>query len=159
MVVGNMRETVGAVDVEASIKTNTVLVEKTSTLLVGGGVFEVSRLNKTDMTGLGKIEAIGGLVYKKAGKLMATRTEKLRNTVVGGFFKVDSMKELLIAGIEKLTKKAATATYEGTSSLTLKVGGTQIDFRDGNLAMNASDSIVIQTTSENSQGVGGSTQI
>ena len=159
LVKGNMRETVGAVDLEASIKNNMVAAEKTSTLLVGGAVLEVSRTNKTDQAGLGKIEAIGGVVFKKAGKLMATRTEKLRNTLVGGFYKVDAMKELLLAGIEKLTNKAGSVTLDGTTSLTLKVGGTQIDLRDGRIELNAGESIVIETSSENKQAAGQATQI
>jgi type VI secretion system secreted protein VgrG len=158
MVSGNMRETIGGVDLEASLKTNSVTAEKTSTLLVGGAVVEISRLNKTDMAGLGKIETIGGVVYKKAGKLMATRTEKLRNTLVGGFFKVDAMKELLLAGVEKLTTKANTVTFDGTSSLTLKVGGTQIDFRDGAISLSTSETISIETSSANNQAAGSSTQ-
>ncbi len=159
MVQSNMKETVGAVDVEASIKTNSIMAEKTSTLLVGGAVIEISRLNKTDMVGLGKIETIGGLVYEKAGKVMATRTEKLRNTLVGGFYKVDAMKELLVAGIEKLTKKSLTATYEGTKSVTFKVGATQINMQEGRIELNAVESIVVETTAENKQASDTSTQI
>jgi type VI secretion system secreted protein VgrG len=155
----NLTESVGGVILEASVKTNSVMGEKTSTLLAGGAVLEVSKGNKTDMTGLGKIETIGGLVFKQAGKFMATRTEKLRNTTVGAFFRVDAMKELLVAGIEMLTKKTLSASYEGTQKLTLRVGGTEINMQEGRIEMNAVETIEITTKAENKQASETSTQI
>jgi len=159
LVAKNLTEKIGGVVLEVSAKTNMLQAEKTSTLLVGGAVLEVSKGNKGDMAGLGKIETIGGVVFKKAGKLMATRSELLRNTLVGGTFKVDAMKELLIAGIEKLTKRATTATYDGTKSLTFKVGSTQLQLKDGRIEIEAAESIVIKTSAENNQASGKSTQI
>ncbi len=159
LVAKNLTEKIGAVVLEISAKTNMVQAEKTSTLLVGGAVIEVSKNNKGDMAGLGKIETVGGAVFKKAGKLMATRSELLRNTLVGGMFKVDSMKEMLIAGIEKLSKRALAATYDGTKTLTFKVGQTQVVLKDGRIEIDAADTIVIKTTAENNQASGTSTQI
>jgi len=156
---GNMKETVGAVVLEGSAKTNTFAGEKTNTMLVGGAIVELFKGNKADAAGLAKLEAVGGLVFSKAGKVMATRVEMLRSTVVGGILRIDSLKSMLFAGLVKLSKKALSASYEGTKEITLKVGETEIIFKDGLIDMNAPKSITIETTAKNRQAATKSTQI
>ncbi len=158
-VVKNTKELVGGVDLELSLKTNTDLAEKTRTLLVGGAVVEVAKNSKTEQTGLGKIETIGGIVFSKADGSMGTTVAKNRKTNVGGLFRVESIKELVITGLEKLTKKALSASYEGTKTVTFKVGSTEINMKEGRIELNAKDSIVIKTNAENKQGSKTSTQI
>lgn len=158
-VAGNMKESVGGVILEASAKTNTYTGEKTNVMLVGGAVVELFGGNKMDAAGLAKLEAVGGLVFSKAGKVMATRVEKLRSTVVGGLFRAESLKSMLVAGLEKLSKKALSASYDGQAELLLKVGSTEVILKDGLIDMNAPKSISIETTAKNAQAAGKSTQI
>ncbi len=156
---GNMKESVGGIILEGSAKTNSYIGEKTNTLLVGGAVIEISKGNKMDGTGLGKTETVGGLVFSKADKLMATRVEKVRNTWVGGLMSVSSIKSLLVAGLEKLTKKARSASYEGTGEVVLQVKDTHIVMKGGLIEMDAPSSITIATSAKNAQSSGTSTQI
>lgn len=155
----NTKETVGAVNLEISLKTNNDQAEKTRALLVGGAVIEVAKNNKTEQSGLGRVETIGGVAFAKADKTMHSRVEKIRKTTVGGIFKIEAVKELLIAGLEKLTQTALSTSYTGTDKLTLKVGSTEINMKEGRIELSASDSITIKTTGQNKQGSKKSSQI
>jgi len=88
------------------------------------------------------------------------RTELLawKDRDASGLLRIEAVKELLVAGLEKLTKKAMTASYEGTKSVTFKVGQTEINMKEGRIELNATQTIVIKTNSENKQGSSTSTQ-
>lgn len=158
-VAGNLKETVGAVILETSAKTNTYIGEKTNTLVVGGAVIEVAKGNKMDGAGLGKVAAVGGLTFSKAGKVMATRAEELRSTLVGGIFSATSIKSMLVAGLQKLTKKALSASYEGASEIVLKVKETELIMKGGLIDFHAAKSITIETSQKNAQSSKSATQI
>ncbi len=155
----NTKETIGAIDLALSLKTNMDQAEKTRTLLVGGAVVEVAKENKVEQSGLGRLETIGGVAFAKADATMHSRVEKIRKTSVGGMLKIDAVKELLIAGLEKLSKKALSTSYTGTKTLTLKVGSTEINMKEGRIELSASDSITVKTTGQNRQGSKTSSQI
>lgn len=158
-VIGNLNETISGVLSEGSAKTNSYIAEKTNNLVVGGALLEISKGNKMDSSGEGKTEMVGALVFSKADKIMATRVEKLRNTWVGGLMSVTSMKSLLVAGLEKLSKKARSASYEGTSEVVLQVKESHIVMKDGVIDLSAPSSISIQTSAKNAQASTTSTQI
>ncbi|MFO0616689.1 MAG: type VI secretion system tip protein TssI/VgrG [Polyangiaceae bacterium] len=155
----NTKETIGAVDLEISLKTNMDQAEKTRTLLVGGAVIEVAKNNKVEQSGLGRLETIGGVAFAKADATMHSRVEKIRKTNVGGMLKIDAVKELLIAGLEKLTKKALSASYTGTEKLTFKVGSTEINMKEGRIELSSTETITVKTTGQNKQGSKTSSQI
>lgn len=149
----NTKETIGGVDMELSIKGNTEQADKARLMVVGGAVIEVAKTSKMEQTGLGRIETIGGIAFAQAKTgHMGTRADKIRKTNVGAMLRIESVKEMLVAGLEKLTKKALSASYEGTSKLTLKVGSTEMNMKEGRIELNASESIVIKTTAQNKQG-------
>jgi hypothetical protein len=99
------------------------------------------------------------IVFSKADKLMGTRVREERKTWVGGLMNVNAVKSLLVAGLEKLSKKARAASYEGTTEVTLKVKNTTIVMKDGKIDMDAPSSITIATSSKNAQSSTTSTQI
>jgi hypothetical protein len=91
--------------------------------------------------------------------MMNTRIEQLRSTTVGGLLRIDAAKELLVAGIERLSQRALSASYQGGTSVTLKVGTTQLNLREGRIELEAKSAIVIETRGENQQASGTATQI
>jgi hypothetical protein len=155
----NLSEKVGAVLLEGSAKTNTFVGEKTNLLTVGGALLEVVKGNKMAGSGVGRTQVVGGLTYEKSDKIMATRVEKLRDTWIGGKMSVKSVKSLLIAGLEKLSKRAKSASYEGTGEVVLQVKDTQVVMKDGVIGMEAVSSITIETSAKNAQASTTSTQI
>jgi hypothetical protein len=90
---------------------------------------------------------------------MGTNVAQDRKTTVGGLFRVDSIKEMVLTGLEKLTQKALSASYDGTKTLTFKVGSTEINMKEGRIELKAKEAIVIKTNAANKQGSKTSTQI
>ncbi len=158
-VASNTKETVGGVDLELSLKGNSDQAEKTRALLVGGAIIEIAKNSKVEQSGLGRVETIGGIAYAKAGATMGTDVSNSRKTNVGGLLRIESVKEMLVAGLKELKQKALASTYEGTKTLTFKVGSTQIAMKDGVIELKADSSIVIKTNAENKQGSKSAKQI
>lgn len=153
----NLTETVGGVVVEGSLRANNTFVERVQALIVGGGIFEIVRKNKTEGSGLARVEAISAVDMVNAKNRIDSHVEKMRRTIVGGMLKIQSMKAALITGMDKLGVKAGSVTLEG-ATIILKVGGTTVTMKDGAIAIDASKSIRIQTTGANNLGSSTSSQ-
>lgn len=154
----NMKESIGGAVLEGSVKTNTVTGGNTSVLAVGGAIVEIARLGKSEGTSKGRVEAVGGVTFSKAGETIGTRAEVSRTTTVGGIYSVKALKEILLAGLQKLTTTALTTTLKAPS-ITLKVGETVIHMKEGKIHMKAEKEIAFVTEAENKQAAATSTQI
>lgn len=155
----NLKEAIGGIDLEGSVKTNTARAQRLSALLVGGAIIELAKAAKTETTGKHRGEAIGALLFTKAKDRIGLRAGKKRITKIGALLKVEALKHLVMAGIEKLTMKATTAKIEGDEKLTLRVGETEVIFAEGRITMKARDTIRFETTGQSKQGAGTATQI
>ena len=154
-----LKETIGGLVLEASVKTNDNQGSKLSAVTVGGAIIEVARMNKQESTGKVRIETIGGISFAKSDKEIANRVGKTRRTLVGAALIAEALKDAAISGADKLKTRSLSASIEGAKVLTVRVGETEIMMRDGVLALKAGTDITIKSTGENKQGVGEAKQI
>jgi len=154
----NLTEMVGGVVLEGSLKGNNSFVERAQALIVGGGIFEIVRKNKTEGSGKRRFELIGGIDMVNAKNRIDSRIEKMRQTIVGGALKINSLKSALITGMDKLGVRAGNITFDG-ASVVLKVGSTTMTMKDGAIAINAQQAIKLETSGANKLGADSTTQI
>jgi type VI secretion system secreted protein VgrG len=155
---GNFTETIGGAVMETSQKNNLVQAELASTLDVGGSVIELAKAGKMESTVKERTETITGLSFVKAEGNIASRIGELRVTTGDASMTVTAEKEVVIVGIEHLDTLSATGLFAG-DKITLRVGSSEMSLKDGNIAISATDSITIDTSSENVLGTGTSSQI
>ncbi len=155
----NLKETVGAVDLEVAIKTNSTEANTALAVTVGGAIIYVARQSITEAASKGRLEIIGGVVFSKAAAEMKTRADKSRVLTVGGTFVATVGKEASLTGAEKIRLLAANEVFDGTSEVMLKVGETTVVMKDGTIAVNAPSKISLKISGPNKQGASKSTQI
>ena len=155
----NLTENIGAIDLEASLKTNTMQAEIGAALTVGGAIIELAKDDKNETCAKARAETIGGIYYSKSGEEWGTTAQKVRNTMVGGFLKVSSLKEMTLVGVETLTTNSMSFGASGEAALTVKVGDTSLVFQDGSIAVSAPSGIKLTVSGKNKQGAKTSTQI
>ncbi|TKD09461.1 type VI secretion system Vgr family protein [Polyangium fumosum] len=144
----NMTELIAGHVFEQSGHTNAVTGGTTSTLVVGGSIVEIGKLNKAENTEKLRNEAVGGLAFSKADEKHTSRAEESRTTTVAGNYAVVSLKELLLAGLEEL-RIESTSTTLNAPEITLKVGDTEIHLKNGRIDMKAPSEITIDTQQAN----------
>jgi len=144
----NLTELIGGIVFEQTGKSNNVTGGKTSLLVSGGSIIEIAKMGKAEGTDKKRDEIIGGLVFSKADEKHNARAEELRWTKVGGSYVVSSVKELLLAGVEKLRVDSTDTTLTGTE-VTLKVGETEIHLKSGRIDMKAPSEITFDARSTN----------
>jgi len=154
----DLTENISGATLERSGKTNTVTGGKKSVLIVGGSVTEVAKVGKSEGTSERRDETVSGTFFVKADEKIGTRAEESRASNVGGSYKVQAQKELLIAGVEKLTVQAKTADFSGSRTITLKVADTVIKLEAGNITMVGPKTISIEMQSQNALETGTSSQ-
>ncbi len=118
----NLTEQVGGVILEVSKKSNGTEVGQNGVRAVGGAVIELANENKAETTVKKRIETIGGVLFQKAKKEIKIKSGKTRFTKVGFMYSADAQKQLSLAGAEELSVLSATATHQGKTKVTLKVG-------------------------------------
>jgi hypothetical protein len=84
---------------------------------------------------------------------------KTRKTNVAGGLAVQAEKELTLTGAEKITTKSPTATLDGTTDITMRVGDTLVMLKDGLIKVKANDTITMRVSGASNEGSGKSTQI
>ncbi|AKT40609.1 type VI secretion system Vgr family protein [Chondromyces crocatus] len=142
---------------EMSDRTNTTTGGKTSVLMVGGSLFEVAKLGKSEGTSESRKETVSGLCFSMADGKHGARAEVSRTTTVGSGYMVTALKEVLLAGLDKLRVDATSMVLQGPS-ITLKVGETEIHLKDGRIDMKAPSEITVETQLQNNQGATTSSQ-
>lgn len=155
----DLKEQVGGVVLEMSNKNNGTEVGENGKRLVGGAIIELATENKAETATKKRIETIGGILFQKAKKELKIKTGKKRFTKVGAFYTANSQKQLSISGAEELSMLSATATHQGTKSVTLKVQDTTVVLKGGVINIETKKTITLKISGENNQGAGNSQQI
>jgi type VI secretion system secreted protein VgrG len=153
-----LREKVGGVILEASLKGNTTSADKAGALVVGGAIVEVAKNDKSEAAGMLRSETVGGLVFVRAGQAIETRANKKRATTIGGPLSVKAAKELLVASEKRVEMKAPTGAFEGDQEITLKVGDTKVVLKGGAIAITTQGKITMAISGQNQQGAAKSSQ-
>lgn len=155
----DLSEQVGGVVLEMSLKNNGTEVGENGTRIVGGAAIEFATENKAETTTKKRNEVVGGVLFQKAKKELKIKTGKKRTTKVGAVYSASSQKQLSISGAEELSMHSATATHQGTKTVTLKVGDTTVVLKGGVINIETKKTITLKISGENNQGAGKSQQI
>jgi type VI secretion system secreted protein VgrG len=153
----NLTENISGLVFEQSGKSNLLNGGKTSTLAVGGSIFEVAKQTKSESTRENREEKVGGLLFVGAEEKHGSRGEVSRETTVTGSYTALAQKEILLAGIDKLTIKAKDITLQA-NEITLKVENTELHMKSGTIDMFAPKEITIDTQQANDLGATTSSQ-
>jgi type VI secretion system secreted protein VgrG len=159
VIANNLSESVGAIDLEASVKTNSNEVGQVGALVVGGALVEIARKDKSEAASQGRIETVGGLVFSKTDGEMKLRSDRTRTVTIGGALQITAVKALTLTGAKQWKGVMATGALEGKSEVLLKVGDTVVLLKDGLLKVVTKTSISMIVDGENNQGAGESFQI
>jgi type VI secretion system secreted protein VgrG len=151
----NLKEQVGALILEASLKTNATSAGIAMATTVGGAVVEVARKSKSE-SARGRNEIIGGLFLARAGGSISASTKKSHVVTVGGALKVSAAKAVGLTAGTSLTMMAPKGAFTGATSVTLQVGNSSVILSDGLVQMKSGE-ILIQIKT-NSQGATKSSQ-
>lgn len=155
----NLTETVGAVDLEISLRGNSTEGEKTGALLAGGAIIEIAKAEKNETAGKLRTEAVGGVFFTKAGEEIGTRASKQRKTHVGGIMKVKATKDMVVSAVEELRVEAGSIVVENDKTATFRVGETSIVINDGVMTMTGTSHIKIDVSGTSKLGAKKSVQI
>jgi len=153
----NMTEDIEGLVFEQSDKANKLSGGKTSTLIAGGSIIEVAKVNKSETTLQNREEKVGGLLFAAAEEKITSRSDLSREATVTGSYTVLALKELLLAGIDKLRVQAADITLQA-NEITLKVEETELQLKNGTINMKAPKEITIDTQQANDLGATTSSQ-
>jgi type VI secretion system secreted protein VgrG len=143
-----LKEKVGVLDLEVSLKPNKTDVGKAEMLTVGGAVVEIAGKNKSEKCAGRRQETIGALVYTRAVKKFKVTALTTRSTKVGALLQVSSGKNISLIGTEELTAEAADVKLLGDLAIEFHVGdGASKVILDGDeLSIDTSGDIVIEAT-------------
>lgn len=155
----NLSETVGAVDLEISLRGNSTEGEKTGALLAGGAIIEIAKAEKNETSGKLRSELVGGVFFTKAGEEIGTRASKKRKTMVGGIMKVKSTKDMVVSAVDELRVEAGSIVVEDDKTATFRVGETSIVMTDGVMTMTGKTQIKVDISGTNKLGAKKSVQI
>lgn len=153
----NLTELISGSVFEQSEKTNTLAGGETSLLLVSGSIVEIAKLGKSEGAQENRVESVSGLSFSAADEKHAARSEVSRTMTVGGGYLVSALKEVLLAGLDKLRVEAATVSFTAPS-ITLKVGETRMHMKGGRIDLSAPETITIDTQQVNNLGATTSSQ-
>jgi type VI secretion system secreted protein VgrG len=140
------KETIGGAVLESSDKNNLVQAELASTLTVGGAVIEIAKANKMETTVAKRDEKVAGSSIVQATMAIAARCDDTRTMTICASYS------------DQLDTLSSTALF-ACSTLTLRVGSSEITMKDGHITISTPNSIAIGTSSDNVLGSGTSTQI
>lgn len=158
-VTGNVTETICGSEVEESETNNLVQARETSKLDVGGSFTETCKQDKGESASQKRKETVMGRFSITAEGIIATRCDDERKTHIARSLEATAKEDIVLAGLDELQMTARTGLLDGSTSVTFKVGDTQIILKDGTIAVTAPSDISIDTSSENNLGSGTSKQI
>jgi hypothetical protein len=153
----HLKEQIGAVVMEASLKDNMTSSSMAASLTVGGALVEVSAKSKIEDTKLARAELVGGVLMSKSGK-ETSASAKGRSTTIGGALLVSAQKALKVDGGLKLLADAALGSFTHPTHITLKVGGSSVVLGDGVVSIVAPSKIVVSVSGSNTLASKESTQ-
>lgn len=149
---GSLREGVGGLILEASVKGNTATFSRASALVVGGAIIEIAKLGKTETAEKARGELVGGIALLKAKERIAVRASKKRSTLVGLEYKVDAAKEIFFNAGAQLKMEVGTGKIVGSDRIQLKVGDNEVVLADGTIRFKSKTTITLKTSADNKQG-------
>jgi type VI secretion system secreted protein VgrG len=150
----NLTERIGAVTLEAFVKTNSTTSNQIGLLTVGGALIEVAKEQKTESAGMARVETIGGLVFTKAGESVSAKAGKTRLVTVGGAMSATAQGPIAVDATAKVSMEVGSGKFDA-SALLLKVGESFVLFADGVAVINAAETLRLTVDANNELGAPG----
>ncbi|AKT38166.1 type VI secretion system Vgr family protein [Chondromyces crocatus] len=147
----NLIERVGAVNLEAFVKTHTTTSGQAELLTVGGALIEVAKKQKSESVKKLRTETVGGIVYTKAKDKISAKAGKKRTITVGGAMSVTAKGPVVVEGGEKVRMKFATGAVKAEGVL-LKVGDSFVMLHDGVVTLRAAKNLAVDVPGINTLG-------
>lgn len=122
----NLSETIGALNLEASVQGSQSNTGKSEALLVGGAIIELAKQTIMQTTQKARVELIGALLHQEAKEHVGLRASTKRTTTTGGDYKAKSGTAILLSGLEKLELVVGEFALAAKKKLTLKVQNTTV---------------------------------
>jgi type VI secretion system secreted protein VgrG len=139
-----LSESVGAVNVEASLLPNRTNAGRALLLGVGGAHIELTGKSKSEkVTGV-RMENVGALLYTAAGDEIVLKSKTTRTTRVGGALRVSASGWGTLHAGGELEATALDVDVGATASLTLMVGDNQVVVEKGKISVHAPGKGIIQ---------------
>ena len=142
-----IKENIGVLDLEVSLKKNTSAAATGASLTVGGALLEIAAGNKKEQVKGVRKETIGGLLFTKSAAEVKIRSDLSRKTTVGGLLRVKA-QTVTLKGEKKLRVTAPVARLEGKKGLVLVVGTSVVHLSEDIIAIHADAEIVFEATGE-----------
>jgi type VI secretion system secreted protein VgrG len=148
-----LREGVGGLILEASVKDNTSTFTRATALVVGGAIIELAKLGKAETAEKARGELVGAIHLIKAKERIAVRSSKKRSTLVGMAYTVDAAREIFFNAGAQLKMNLGVGEVTGTDRLQLKVGDNEVVLAEGTILLKSKTTITLETSGPNAQGV------
>jgi type VI secretion system secreted protein VgrG len=140
-----LNEQISAIDLEASLKSNTTAAAKKAQIVVGGALIEVPIFGKQEATKIMRSELIGGAYVAIAGKGTSIAANAARLTNVGGLLTIKAGEGAKLMANAALSMTAGgVAAYTGVNKITFKVGATTVSLSGGEIAVETPGTITIE---------------
>ena len=150
-----LKEMIGGLNMEASLKGNSTSVGYASSLIVGGALVELAAKDKTESVDGLRAELVGGLLMTNATTTFDLRADAARNTTVGGMMSTTSVGPMLLkAGTALDAAAGGLATFTGATSVTLKVGAHVVKLEGGLISIDTPADIVFEASGMTFYGAG-----
>ena len=140
----SLKETVGGVILEASVKPNGTNAGKAEITTVGGAVVELAGKEKLEGGSKALIDTVGAVSFAKAKGEIKTNVDKQRVTNVGMMMKVKAKKEISLSASEQLKTLSAKGTFEAAKTITLVCGDSKLTLKDGQIQLSSKSSVKLK---------------
>lgn len=137
-------EQVAAVNLEAFVKTNTTTSSSTGRITVGGALIELVKDQKSESAKL-RAETVGVMFSTTSGGSQSMAT-KLRVVTVGGAKTITAQERVTVGVATKLSFSAKEGSFDA-DEIMLKVGESFIQIKDGAMAINAAQTLILSGSS------------
>jgi len=146
---GSLNETVGALDLEASLKPNKISAGQVESLTVGGALIEAAAGKKQETVSTLRLETIGGLLLTSSLNEINVNVGTTRTSNVGGMWLTSAAKHVLYKSDTTHTQTiGASGLY--LSPLALRVKISPQEKSESSSAEKTSESSSAEKTSESS---------
>jgi type VI secretion system secreted protein VgrG len=139
----SVKETVGAVDLEVSLRKNDTGAGKALIVGVGGALIDIAGEKRSEKTTGLRVKTVGALLYAACGTEYVARAKTSRGVRIGGALKVSAAGKAAITAATELRAKALLGELIGHSSLTLNVGEHAVTFEAGQIRISTPGKIQI----------------
>jgi len=126
----NIKQSVGGVILEASVKPNGYNAAKAYVNVVGGLELDLAGNERLEDASKAAIDVVGGVYFAKSKDKLNINCNENRVTLVGGTMKMSAVEDMTISGDKVLSLSSGTGGVSGGQLLLLEIGDSVISMKD-----------------------------